>query len=1160
MSSVLDFTKNLKIVSDPKLSFRSNIFPRLYSSDGPISINETSYWSNYFTVFDFPSDIPTLISSNEFKKAIKDRPENCCNLIKSLILKLHSLIHSSQIKKILHDNELHLLGWDQSINNSHSNLHANSFTNQLKNFSQKVPNKLFNHAIDLVGLGSSINSPKGPLREILNCVGVLTRLLPLLIQESSNQDLSSFYSASALNSNPNQSAIDSNHLKHSNQSYWINKLFWDTEFEPIQKSSHQISDLTSSHSILIQQQSQPQFVIENDLEDQEDDHLLQHQSEKLIINHHSPSIIPPSNLNLSNFPLPLTPQRKPLMIILIDTVLELLFLPGVCIPVLSTTNQNNPYPIWTSGIGSSNIPPDHSQDHNSAKVQVIKLLIIILSKPLYSPPNLVENLSASVKDIIGSIDDHDSLAEILSHPNPALNYLSTQISKQLLLALLCSLINTSLAPVKSNSINPVNALSSIANGFGKISQSKKTFSPTLSTSSPLPDSTSSLNDPSSQPQRDNSFSLNGTRSYGGASSVAISEGLPAWCAELLTVLLLPDPKSILNSDPSRVESLFSPTDSHNNQINKPIEPNSFRIYLSKLHRPSDLSFLIDHILPVLFKPMTVTSQLLSADSVMASSSLTNSLVTFGCGLTETVLLLYLALDSNPRLIGHLISSKKISQVIIALTFICLEQKDSQKPKTGLVRLSAITLQLLTSSDRKELSHIINSKVDLPVAIRAQYSVPGTLIDFLIVSICSVIFTTNQSRSDETDSNIDVNFSLAYLPLVLTIANLSPYLKDLSSLASTRLSQLFLFFSSPSFLLREEGNVRLLYYLLETFNNIIHFQMPDNPHLIYSIIRIHQRFENLATFTLQEGLKEICRSKQRKQSTKSHDKRNQSINSGQIDLARIGLGLNSTPEGDSIQSIGNSDGIQSTVEIEGTSKISDKAKGKMREGRKSSIQTEANASSFSSITELSSNELPKSTTSLQEGNLNSKKENHLTVTPQSVGKNGFVPNESWVASWRDSLPLDTIQIMLTELKPKVEGLSLTDTAIANEKILNLLKSATLIGLLPPMKRIKSKKFELKSRNGLRWINSMIWSLIFIKDSNSFGFLNGISIKLFEVKHVQVRRRSTAMIEALKQPFSNFGISTPSSTSSGQHHYQSVELSSHGSSQNEINENQRNQQNI
>lgn len=48
--------------------------------------------------------------------------------------------------------------------------------------------------------------------------------------------------------------------------------------------------------------------------------------------------------------------------------------------------------------------------------------------------------------------------------------------------------------------------------------------------------------------------------------------------------------------------------------------------------------------------------------------------------------------------------------------------------------------------------------------------------------------------------------------------------------------------------------------LETFNSVIYHQLNENPHLVYAILRAHQDFQSLATFTLVSGLREIQRRK------------------------------------------------------------------------------------------------------------------------------------------------------------------------------------------------------------------------------------------------------------------------------------------------------------
>jgi hypothetical protein len=60
-------------------------------------------------------------------------------------------------------------------------------------------------------------------------------------------------------------------------------------------------------------------------------------------------------------------------------------------------------------------------------------------------------------------------------------------------------------------------------------------------------------------------------------------------------------------------------------------------------------------------------------------------------------------------------------------------------------------------------------------------------------------------------------------LTISISNISPHLRNIGVQASTRLMQLFKAFSTPSFLLADEGHPRLVYYLLETINSILYHQ-------------------------------------------------------------------------------------------------------------------------------------------------------------------------------------------------------------------------------------------------------------------------------------------------------------------------------------------------
>ncbi|KAG0146558.1 hypothetical protein CROQUDRAFT_657197 [Cronartium quercuum f. sp. fusiforme G11] len=946
MANLFQLAKlNLGLAPDPKLTFRSTTLAHLYSSPRPIPLSDTSYWSVYTAVFDFASDVPTLISSADIRKAIRDRPKNIANLLRVLIFKLDSLVRSESTRRLLEEKDREESGSEENSNPS-----------PWRELGKKVPSTLYHGAAGIVGVGS-VNTPKGPLREILNCVRVLTRILPFLMDHTPPLD-SNNASGGVTNERRPSVTGETEWTKASEKekAEWAQNLFW--ECQPVGAEKEENEATSPGHEGVVTPIA-AQFVIDEEDEEEE-------VTEATNLN---------SNARPTTEAISSNPQatHPPLFATLIDTIAELLFLPGVCVPATSTGTASQPrYPIWTGGIGCVQLPPTHRQAHNSAKVEVLRLLLVVLSQPLYRPPHLYATASPLPPS-------SHPLNAVIGSPNPALSYFCTQTRKPLLLALLCSFLNTSLAPVKTALGNSAHALTTIASGLGKIAQEKIGFA-----------------SPTESPRRPSLTSAPSSSNLGGASQIASNEGLPSWCAHTLSVLLLPS------------------------------ENNDFRNALGKLHRSSDLSFILDHLLAILSRPM----------SVVGSSSL---LQPSSCGLAESVILLYLIIDTSPRLLSHLSQSSKTLDLVVALIYICLDQKDAAQPKLGLVRLCGILLQLISA---KSIGQRINETIELPLSIRTRYAVPGTIADFVIVSICSIIFGTISTSNDQQD----VGFETVYSSLIISITNLSPHFKGLSHLSAQRLAQLLGVLIAPKFILKSDGNVRLLYYLLESFNNVIQYQMSDNPQLIYVLLRVQNKFDYLATFTLQEGIKEINR-----QITRSRS------------LARR-----------SSEAISISESRRTSI---GSNDRGRKGKGKM---------SEEDDISGEQIEEKEMDQIDQVVESVE------------SVTAESVGRNGFVPTEAWVSSWRDALPLDTIQIMITELKPKIT----TTTSTPTPQTLSLLSSATLIGKLPPVPMTpKPRPFTLTSIGSQSWIATQIWSLIYLRDSNSIVvYLYNVSIELFVIKHL------------------------------------------------------------
>lgn len=170
--------------------------------------------------------------------------------------------------------------------------------------------------------------------------------------------------------------------------------------------------------------------------------------------------------------------------------------------------------------------------------------------------------------------------------------------------------------------------------------------------------------------------------------------------------------------------------------------------------------------------------------------------------------------------------------------------------------------------------------------------------------------------------------------------------------------------------------------LEVYNGVIQYQLAENPHLIYALLSAHKTFEDLGTFTLSHGLREIRRIQLAKEQAQSAEgiKADSPRQSGETnqEKARLlgntedessGLGLTGIPqpeimspqiEGSTAQPIVSptADSIagESIMQV-----MSQKARGKMKEERRSASL---------------------------DGTLE-------RVAAAGVGRNGFVPTQEWV---------------------------------------------------------------------------------------------------------------------------------------------------------------------
>ena len=170
-----------------------------------------------------------------------------------------------------------------------------------------------------------------------------------------------------------------------------------------------------------------------------------------------------------------------------------------------------------------------------------------------------------------------------------------------------------------------------------------------------------------------------------------------------------------------------------------------------------------------------------------------------------------------------------------------------------------------------------------------------------------------------------------------------------------------------------------------FSSVIYHHASENPNITYGILQSRKTFEDLGTFTLARGLREVKRAQQAKEASQQANPNSKAkVSADEVEMADAGAekarllenegasrGNDSTDrerDDSGHASLGedvltrplmspNAELPYSTVD----SPISEKARGKMRERRSLSVDTI----------------------------------NSLDHTSLGIGKNGFVPTQEWV---------------------------------------------------------------------------------------------------------------------------------------------------------------------
>ncbi|KDN39617.1 hypothetical protein K437DRAFT_9733 [Tilletiaria anomala UBC 951] len=1067
---MFNYSKKLIFGDDRLLEFKRSTthgIARLWTQKA-IPISDHRYWSEYLRVFDSSSDVFSLLGVADIRRALVAAPENVHTLIEVLILHLESLRDDPMLSPFpVKDDKK-----------------SRSMIPGTPGFKLGVPG--------VPGLGNSKGAQVEPSRdrvkELLNCCRILTRLLPVLMEGDHDAECTIEADGGI---DPNVS-LASDELER--------QLLWDRRrtLEREENTQFRVPLSQKDHAETVTATEDP-FVID-DMDDIDEVVLSREASSSGAKAAPSDPLGATNNRSIDPVTADLAEEDGDLPPSLgerlIEIVIDFLFYSGITIPWTEELLQTPPaeaegisrvnFAIWTSGIGSSVDLSGTETFHESNRITILRLLLVLISKSVYIPAHLHAKTE-----------------------NPALQYTVETLDRSVVLPLLCSLLNTI-----AKSTGTPGWIEGLVPNVIKPGNVKDRFAGITSGSSKEHEGSSVLVGLSLQ-------IINVLLSY---DSPQLSYPMDEMAAPHFAVPQRP-PLATADSYASRDFPIARSTSDATHTRHQ--KPNIFRFYISRLHRVADfvclwngIAGILEHFIPSGNQIIPLSLQLPGNTADPASTVL---------HIPETLILLWSLIDHNPRFRNFVLDDVyRAPQLLCDLLYFTLANKDNLAQQ-GLVRLCVFMLQDISA----ERAFAINiSKVGsypkgkLPAKF-APSGGEGSAADLLVQSVYHFLGSTKGALAS------------LYPPLIISLSNTGAFWRSLSVTSSARLVQLLSSFSNAAFLLADEGNPRLLFYMLEALTSLIQYQFSSNPNFAYALVgRSKPSIDKLANFTLRRGIAEIRRVRRGRESVNSRLAETAAASTRKECLVAAGPlspGFPSPSSGplflapttaepleaallpdDEKRQLAERDQVLAAAMQGATEGVqafglcdhpappkaeciplapSDRVRAKMRQ--------------TSNGTSTAFNQAPSVTEA--DALVESLTEDELYVAASTIGRNGFVATEEWVASWQRRLPLNTLEVALNYLVPKVEEFSASQTVAnkqnADERVLAFLREQSLKGLLPDAPPI-SRPFQWNEHAAI-WLQSYLWGVIYVTALLPLGIWTGTNARLFALKVQQdkVRRRSS-----------------------------------------------------
>lgn len=433
------------------------------------------------------------------------------------------------------------------------------------------------------------------------------------------------------------------------------------------------------------------------------------------------------------------------------------------------------------------------------------------------------------------------------------------------------------------------------------------------------------------------------------------------------------------------------------------------IFIALLGRltSTDFDFIFNGVLRMLNSPV-----------IASNTYLPNSTKAVSCEQEMLTVFWQLIQLCRPFLSHTLRREEFVELIYPVLHYIYQGRKDSAQ--LGRVHLGVFFLLYL--SGEREFSIALNRPFNKALVIDIPKFYDGTYADYLVLVLIQMI-VDGQRRLDSL-----------WECLLTVLSNVSPYIKTLTMVTSTRLLKLFVTLSKRSWLLGREKNHRYVFFLLETFNNILQYQFEGNTPLVYSIISYRDSFFRLLDITKPPSAVAPI-----------------SASDTAEDLGSLDLGESSDKNAEKA-----ADANQETVSEKAPSSPSTDASTAPKEG-----STSSGPSTQDTATVARSG--PQAMTTAAS----------LVVDKEDA----FHWTQAWVETWAPRLPIGTIIRFLNGIIPQIEAI-VEGAATDQDLILKFLKNTTLVGILPVPHPILIRHYNANKQTHI-WFLQYVWGVIFIR---------------------------------------------------------------------------------